>query len=268
MLRRNLHLRALGVIIAMMTMALTGGLNGTAATQGTAGTTMDFYGYFADSGSSTILLGQARSTDPTFAAELVSPQYADDFFSGFELFTNYHFASDLGYTYIDQIDEADEYMVFAGNLDSYNGVQPGYVIFLSTSQQVFVIIGYQVLINDLFGLAALTIQQGTAPQQYAEFTRIKVSDDGTLEPQSGQGTSNQTAGSSSNRPAGSGSNQPAASGNEFCYVEPNVAPLDLNDDQRLTIVELEFWVDVVPEAQGLIDTMKAQGFDSVRYAGC
>jgi hypothetical protein len=257
---RTSRLRTLGVIIAMMTMALAGGLHGTSAAQGTAGTTMDFYGYFADNGSSSILLGQARSTDPTFAAELVSPQYADDFFSGFEVFTDYDFASDLAYTYIDQIDEADEYMVFAGNLDSYNGVQPGYVIFLSTSQQVFVIVGYQVLIDDLFGLAALTIQQGTAPQQYAEYVRIEVSGDGTLEPQSEQG--------SSNEPAASGSSQPAASGNEFCRNEPNLAPFDLNGDERLTFEELEFWIDIVPEAQDLIDTMKANGYDSVRYAGC
>src|SRR5687767_1741123 len=100
------RLRSFGIVIVMTIMALTVGLHGAAATQNTPDVTTRFYGYFADSGSSTLLLGQLQSGDPTVAAQLVSPQYADDFFSGFKSFTNYDFAHDLSYTYIDQIDEA------------------------------------------------------------------------------------------------------------------------------------------------------------------
>lgn len=252
MFARCSGLRVVGIVIAMMTLALGTGAHGVTAAQYTPDTTTTFYGYFADSGSSSLMLGHLQSSDPTVAAELVSPQYADDFFAGFGSFTNYDFARELSYTYIDQVDDADEYMVFSGNLDFYDGVQPGYVIFLSTSQQVFILLGYQTLIDDLFGLAALTIQQGSAPAQYPGYVRMAVTDDGDPAPQSSQGASNQAA----------------ASGSEFCYIEPSFETLDLNGDQRLTIDELEFWVDVVPETQQLIDTMKANGFDSVRYAGC
>jgi hypothetical protein len=252
MVKRFMRLRTVGVIMAMMIMTIAGGLHGTAATQNTAGTKIDFYGYFSDSGLSSLMLGHMQPNDPGLAAELVSPQYADDFFSSFKSFTNYDFAADLPYTYIDQIDEADEYMVFAGSLDFYDGVKPGYVIFLSTSQQVFLLIGYQEMAGDLFGLAALTIQQGTAPAQYLGYVRLEMTDDGDVASQNGGAPSNQTE----------------ASGNEYCYIEPSFATLDLNDDERLTFDELEFWVDVVPETQQMIDTMKANGYDSVRYAGC
>ncbi len=255
MFRRFTAFRVFSIAIAAMTMTLAAGLYGASASQYTPDTTTNFYGFFADGGSSSLMVGHLQSSDPTVAAELVSPQYADDFFTGFGSFTNYDFARELSYTYIDQIDEADEYMVFTGNLDFYNGVQPGYVIFLSTSQEVFILIGYHTLIDDLFGLAALTIQEGRVPVQYPGYVRMKVSDDGTLQPQSGSRPSSNTPNT-------------AASGREFCYIEPSFAILDLNGDQLLTLDELEYWVDAVPETREMIDTMRAQGYDSVRYAGC
>ena len=245
-------LRAVGVVTVIMTMTLAVGLHGATATQSTDGVETNFYGYISDTGSTSMTLAHLQADDPTFSAELVSPQYADDFFSGFGDFTNYDFAADLNFAYIDQIDEADEYMVFAGNLDFYDGVKPGYVIFLSTSQQVFIIVGYQELADDLFDLADLTIQEGAVPEEYAGYVRIEMSDDGSLAPQSGRETSGAAT----------------SSGNEFCYNEPAFATLDLNSDNLLTMDELDFWVDVVPETREMIATMKANGYDSVRYAGC
>jgi hypothetical protein len=140
-----------------------------------------FYGYFSADASTALTLGHLKPENPALAGELVSPQYADDFFGGFTLFTNHEFAGDLAPGYIDQIDEADEYMVFKGNLDSVDGVKPGYLTFLSTSQQVFVIVGYQADAEALFGLAEQTIQAADAPETYADFTRIELSDASALE---------------------------------------------------------------------------------------
>lgn len=128
------------------------------------------------------MLGHLKPGDPSLAAELVSPQYADDFFSGFKTFTNHEFAADLDPTYLDQIDEADEYMVFKGMLDLEEGIKPGYVTFLSTSQQVFLIVGYQHDAQDLFLLASQVIREGNAPLTYSTYTRVDLGAEGTIDP--------------------------------------------------------------------------------------
>jgi hypothetical protein len=159
---------------AMMLLAVTA--PGTVSAQALDDVEVTFYGYFSDDASTVLSVGHMKPGNPALAGELVSPQYADDFFSGFTLFTDHEFAGDLAPQYIAQIDDADEYMVFKGTLDFVDGAKPGYLTFLSTSQQVFIIYGYQADAADLFGLAAQIIRDGNVPTEYAEYTRIELSD--------------------------------------------------------------------------------------------
>jgi hypothetical protein len=140
-----------------------------------------FYGYFSADASTVLSVGHMKPANPALAGELVSPQYADDFFGGFTLFTNHEFAGDLASEYIAQIDDAEEYMVFKGTLDFVDGAKPGYLTFLSTSQQVFLIYGYQSDAADLFGLAAQIIRDGDVPTEYAGYTRMELSDAGDVD---------------------------------------------------------------------------------------
>ena len=153
----------------------------TSLAQSEDGIEVTFYGYISPDEDTVISLGHLVADDPSLAAELVSPQYADDFFDGFTQFTDHEFAADLAPRYIDRIDEADEYMVFEGMLDAENGDDPGYLMFLSTEREVYVIFGYQDDAEDLFGLAAETIQAGKAPLRYLDFTRVALSEDGTVD---------------------------------------------------------------------------------------
>ncbi len=138
------------------------------------GTTTTTYGYFSNDHTAGLTLVKIEADDPTMAGEMVSPKYADDFFEGSTIFTDYAFASDLDPMYIDQIDESDEYMVFMGNFDFYDGVKPGYVIMLSTSHTVFVMLGYKADVGNLFDLAEAVIAHGAPPAAVGGLKRITL----------------------------------------------------------------------------------------------
>lgn len=169
------QMRCVTILISSLLM-LFAVVPSTAMAQSLDDIDITFYGYFSPDASTVLTLGQLRPDDPTLAGEIVSPAYADDFFSGFTLFSDYEFAGSLDARYLDQIDEADEYMVFEGMLDSVDGVKPGYLMFLSTSQQVFVIFGYQDAADDLFALAQEAIEAGAAPTEYGDYSRIELAD--------------------------------------------------------------------------------------------
>lgn len=236
--------RTVTSLIAGLGLLLAGLLSVPAASaQSTIDGEMHSYGYFSSDVSTSFTVIHLEPNTATLAGEMVSPQYADDFFSGFTIFTNYEFASDLDPKFIDQIDEADEYMVFSGDFDSYDGVKPGYTILLSSSQQVFLFVGYQADAEDLFGLAEQTIADKEPPAEFGDYTRMDLDNV-------------------------SGSDNGEDTGVEFCYVEPAFALMDENGDERITIAEFEEWSDTIPEVGQMIDTMEANGYDSIRYVGC
>lgn len=180
-LRQRVTLMRMLVIAAWSMTLLFVATPLTSSAQPLDGVDITFYGYISPNVTKVLTLGHLQADDPSLAAELVSPQYADDFFGSFTQFTDYEFAADLDPQYLDRIDEADEYMVFKGMLDSVDGIKPGYLMFLSTSQQVFVIFGYQDAAEDLFHLAGQTIQASAVPQTYADFNRVDLADDGDID---------------------------------------------------------------------------------------
>jgi hypothetical protein len=223
----------------------------SAGAQSTFNTT--YYGYFSPDGSNGVMLGELISNDSTLAGELVSPRYADDFFSGFDIFSGHAFASELPARHIEQVSRADEYMVFKGQLDWFDGNAPGYVIFLSVSSKAFILIGCQRDAEDLFGLAAATVDAGRAPQTYGDFTRVPLSDTGTVS----TGSDGEQSESESQ-----------SSLNILCHEDPSIAPLDTNGDGLITLPELEEWSLVLPEANEVIANMNANGFDAIQYDDC
>ncbi len=253
------HRRRLSVVVARfrallilaLGLSLAGGFaSGVAVAQDLPGVTTSNYGYFSEDVSTGLILVHLEPDNPSLAGEVVSPQYADDFFDGFDIFSDYEFASDLDAAYIDQVDDADEYMVFSGDLDSYDGIRPGYVIMLSTSQQVFLMVGYQADADDLFDLAAETIDEGEAPALFGDFFRVDL-DDFTLDSSSSQGPSDRSD-----------------TDEEFCFNEPALGTFDANGDDVVTVAELEDWIDIVPEVEESLTVMEANGYDSIRYTGC
>lgn len=236
----------------------------TSSAQALEGVEATFYGYFSPDVETVVTLGHLQADDPSLAAELVSPQYADDFFSGFTLFTNHEFAADLDPRYLDQIDEADEYMVFKGMLEGAEGIKPGYLTFLSTSQQVFVIFAYQEDASSLFGLAEETIKARKAPVMFADFTRIELTDDAALE----EGSSPSRA-STADKPSRA-SNPPASSQGqgEVCLPDPNLRVFEQNGDGVITIKELRDGLAGNPEYSEQIDELVALGVTQIRYQGC
>ena len=150
----------------------------TGLAQAEDGIEITFYAYISSDADTVVSLGHLVPDDPSLAEELVSPQYADDFFEGFTDFTDHEFAADLPPRYIDRIDEADEYMVFEGMLELEDDTEPGYLMFLSTEQQVFVVYAYQDDAEDLFRLAQETIEAGEAPLRYSDYTRVELTDSG------------------------------------------------------------------------------------------
>lgn len=165
------------LIVLLMALVLFAAPAATMA-QSEDGIEITFYGYISSDADTVVSLGHVVPDDPSLAEELVSPQYADDFFEGFTDFTDHEFAADLAPRYVDRIDEADEYMVFEGMLEVEGDAKPGYLMFLSTDQQVFVIYAYQADAEDLFRLAEETIQVGEAPLEYSDFTRVELTDGG------------------------------------------------------------------------------------------
>jgi hypothetical protein len=188
---------------------------------------------------------------------MVSPDNVDAIFAGYTAFTNYDFAADLPATYIDQVDEADEYMVFAGDFTTGTGVAPAYVILLAVSEKAFLLQGFVSNADDLFELAALTIAGGTAPETFKDYVRV-------LAPEAGLGAGPAT-------PQASPSASPVAQGNGgspiFCHVDPNLAVVDLDGDGLITIEELSTFSDV-EGVESLIASMVQSGYEAVQYADC
>lgn len=136
---------------------------------------LTFWGYFADDESTFMLPGELEPDDPDLAAEFVSPRYGDDFFDGFGAFFDYEITDSLRDREVDQIDEADEYLVYEGWLEFEDGYDyPGYVMFLSVDGMVYIIIGYEDDGADLFDLAEETIDRGGAPRNFDGYDREAI----------------------------------------------------------------------------------------------
>ncbi len=164
---------ALVFAVAAFFAALMAPLSATAQTVDDVDIT--FYAYIAEDESTLMLLGELEPDDPRLAAEIVSPQYGDDFFEGFGAFSDYEITDALRDREVDQIDEADEYLVYEGDLEFEDGVDlPGYVIFLSTDERVFVIIGFEDDQSDLFDLAEEAIDEGEAPRTFDDYDREEL----------------------------------------------------------------------------------------------
>jgi hypothetical protein len=136
---------------------------------------LTFWGYIAYDESTVMLLGELEPDDPRMAAEFVSPQYGDDFFDGFGAFDDYYIADSLRNREVDQIDDADEYLVYEGWLELEDGYDyPGYVMFLSVDGMVYIIIGFEDDRADLFDLAEETIDRGQAPRNFDGYDREAI----------------------------------------------------------------------------------------------
>jgi hypothetical protein len=208
------------------------------------------YAYFREGDpESILLLGELTSDVPGQAAEMVSPDNIDEIFAGYTTFTNYDFASNLSATHIDQIDEADEYMVFAGDLTGEAGVVPAYVMLLSASEKVFLLQGFVSNVDDFFALAALTIAEGTAPETFKDYIRVLTTDTGAATPVAS--------------PVAEGSDGPRI----FCHVDPNLAVADLNGDGLITVEELSTFSGV-EGVDSLIASMVQSGYEAVQYQDC
>ncbi len=191
-----------------------------------------FYGYYSPDASTVVMLGHMNANDTTLAGELVSPQYADDFFGGFTIFTDHQFAADLPANYIDQIDEAVEYMVFTGNVDFYDGEKPGYVIFLNIGGDVFVIVGYQSDSDVMFDLAEQTLREVDAPETFVDYSRMDLTDatdfgnsgsTGATSPSTSRSSSSSQSTSSSSASSTSSNSAAAIHANPDAYIGEDVS---------------------------------------------
>lgn len=135
---------------------------------------LTFWGYIADDESTIMLLGELEPDDPDLAAEFVSPQYGDDFFDGFGAFDDYEITDSLSTREINQISDADEYLVYEGDLELDGDDFPGYVMFLSSDGLVFILIGFEDDKDDLFDLAEETLDEGEAPRSFDGYDREPI----------------------------------------------------------------------------------------------
>lgn len=103
------------------------------------------------------------------------PVLGDDFFDGFGAFDDYFIADSLRSREIDQIDEADEYLVYEGWLEFEDGYDfPGYVMFLSSDGMVYILIGFADDRSDLFDLAEEILDRGEAPRTFDGYDREPI----------------------------------------------------------------------------------------------
>ncbi len=165
--------------LGVFALAVTAFIAAFAAPLGAFAQDTDFYltfwGYIAEDESTLMLLGELEPDDPDLAAEFVSPQYGDDFFDSFGAFYDYEIADSLRSREIDQIDEADEYLVYEGDLEFEDGFDyPGYVMFLSSGGMVYIIIGFEDDRSDLFDLAEETLDEGRAPRSFDGYDREEI----------------------------------------------------------------------------------------------
>jgi len=178
-LARNGRIATLKQRLGVFALAVTAFIAAFAAPLGASAQDTDFYltfwGYVAEDESTLMLLGELEPDDPWLAAEFVSPQYGDDFFDGFGAFDDYYIADSLRSREVDQIDEADEYLVYEGDLEFEDGFDyPGYVMFLSSGGMVYIIIGFEDDRSDLFDLAEETLDEGRAPRSFDGYDREAI----------------------------------------------------------------------------------------------
>jgi hypothetical protein len=132
---------------------------------------MTTYGYFSDDGQTGLMLIHIEPYDSRLAAEFVSPAYADVFLQSIGILDEYWWAETLETRYRNQVAGADEYMVFEGELDFYDGWKSGYVMLLSVDQEIFMLAGYRADARDLFDLAEEVVWDEAAPRSFNDFTR-------------------------------------------------------------------------------------------------
>ena len=205
---------------------------------------MATYGYFSADGESGLMLIHIEPYDSSLAAEFVSPVYAEDFLQTIGILDEYWWAESLDTHYRNQVAGADEYMVFEGDLNFYEGWEPGYVMLLSVDREIFVLAGYRADARDLFELAEEVIDAEAAPRSFEDYTRESLNDD----------SSNNQGNTSS-------------SGYYLCYEDRSLSGLDLDGDGVITIDELEEFAGD-PDVDDVIDTLEDEGFDGIVYENC
>lgn len=204
------------------------------------------YGYFSDDGETGLMLIHIEPDEGWVASELVSPVYAEDFLQTIGILDEYWWAEDLETGYRNQVSGADEYMVFEGDLNFYDGWKSGYVMLLSVDQEIFFLAGYRADVDDLFDLAAEAIDSETAPRNFEDYTRVDLDEDLDY--------------SSSN------SNN-SSSGDVLCYEDRDLGDYDRNDDGVVTIAEFERYDDD-PAVRDVIDLLEDDGYEGVQYDNC
>ncbi|HYJ12123.1 MAG TPA: hypothetical protein VEW66_00910 [Thermomicrobiales bacterium] len=208
---------------------------------------MTTYGYFSDDGETALMLIHIEPYDSRLAAEFVSPAYADEFLQTIAILDEYWWAESLETRYRNQVAGADEYMVFEGELDFYDGWDPGYVMLLSVEQEIYMIAGYRADSNDLFELAEEVIDAEAPPRSFDEYTRENLDDDN----------------SSSSNNNGNGT----SSEDLLCYEDRALSVFDLDDDGVITIDELEEFAGD-PDVDDVIDILDDDGYDGIEYENC
>jgi hypothetical protein len=207
---------------------------------------MTTYGYFSDDGQTGLMLIHIEPYDSRLAAEFVSPAYADVFLQEIGILDEYWWAESLETRYRNQVAGADEYMVFEGELDFYDGWESGYVMLLSVDQEIFMLAGYRADARDLFDLAEEVIDAEAAPRSFDDFTRENLDDDDF----------------------GSSNNQGNRSSGDFlCYEDRSLSSLDFNDDGVITLDELDELAGD-PDVDDVIDMLEDDGYDGIEYQNC
>jgi hypothetical protein len=207
---------------------------------------MTQYEYVSDDGDTGLYLIHIEPDDPRLAAEFVSPAYAEDFLQTIGILDQYWWAEDLETRYRNQVAGADEYMVFEGDLNYYDGWEPGYVMLLSVDQEIFFLAGYRADANDLFELAEETIDAEAAPRSFDDYTRVNLDDE--------------DLNSSNDR----GSN---SSDDLLCYEDRDLRTFDLDDDGVITVDELEVFAGD-SAVDDVIDLLEDGDYDGIEYQNC
>jgi hypothetical protein len=205
---------------------------------------MTTYGYFSDDGQTGLMLIHIEPYDSRLAAEFVSPAYADVFLQSIGILDEYWWAESLETRYRNQVSGADEYMVFEGQLDFYDGWKSGYVMLLSVDQEIFMLAGYRADARDLFNLAEEVIWDEAAPRSFDDFTRENLDD---FDASNDRGS--------------------RSSGFTLCYEDRSLRSLDLDDDGIITIDELDVFAGD-PDVDDVIEMLEDDGYDGIEYENC
>jgi hypothetical protein len=218
---------------------------------GVAAQDMDYdmtsYGYFSDDYETGLMLIHIEPYDSRLAAEFVSPDYADIFLQSIGILDEYWWAEGLETGYRNQVEGADEYMIFEGDLNFYDGWKFGYVMLLSVDQEIFLLAGYRADADDLFDLAEETIDAEAAPRSFDDFDRVNLDDEDLSSSGNGGFTS--------------------SSWDLLCYEDRSLRSFDLDDDGVITVDELEFFAGE-PAVDDVLDLLEYDGYDGIEYQSC